>query len=234
MDGTAQYSDGRSFNIEPFIENDDIVYSKDMPNMNGEYNLMAAAHMQIGRNDEMRQRSDMLQHAAMGYLVFGTTATVAVGVGIIDAPAVWSVAKAAIYPKFEFNLISGTSDFAAQMYTNSGNLKEWNVLNTIGATFSGNPFTASLPGGFFKLTYNNATLKDRTIIQSNSFETWKGIALNTLGNMLGDKAESLYMMKLEAKGAANSYSSIFVKFAGQQTGDVPSGVVDDMTNSKQK
>ncbi len=184
-------------------------------------------------NPEAAANAERIHRAASILGAAPTVAAVALVGAVYTAPAWMPVATDALALKLETNVASGASDFLAQAYVNKGNMSKWNPVSTAAATFIGNPFMASVPGGFMNLSYRS--LKgDKETPMFNSplkLQTWKSIGLNTLGNMLGDKAGGHIRGGYGELGIHLS-SQGFGEFLGQQIGDVPSGFIDDATNEK--
>jgi hypothetical protein len=185
----------------------------------GQYNIMQAAYRNFGRNDAARRQADLAHDLGLAWL--GLLASPFVPIVAVETAPVWTPLAFEIWANK--NLISGASDFTAEMSANEWDIKRWNIASTAGATFFGNPFAASLPGGVFNISINTISGKGQIYQPITSLQTWKSIGWNTLGNIAGDRAEGFFLHRVGGKIVERTFS----KFVGQQAGDQPSTMLDN-------
>jgi hypothetical protein len=121
---------------------------------------------------------------------------------------------------FKREVISGLSDVMGQLVANKGDVTKINPVATVSAVFLKNPFVSAVVGSFVNLSISK--IKEGGIISNwKDWHTYKSIAVNTVGNMLGD-----YI----GEGLKKASSYIFAEFTGQATVAAATVKTDDMTN----
>ena len=122
---------------------------------------------------------------------------------------------------FKIRAASSISDVASQWY--SSGAKNINVVSTWSAFVLGNPFGATIPGAFFDVAYNSIVSQNKPIIKAPDQNTIKSIGINTVGNMIGDRATNLLRAGFLELGIK---FSAFKGFLGQSMGDNPAAEMD--------
>ena len=151
----------------------------------------------------------------------GMLAAPVVAVAAIATSEVWLPALGAATLK---GLPSGASDFAMQMTSNEGDIKKWNPISTLSATYLKSPFLAAIPGQFFNTSYNNLTQPKLSITDfTMTGKKALSIGYNALGNKFGDFMSSKRML-----GAMDKEGELI----GQMAGDIVPAMIDKYNEEK--